>query len=246
MGSLKRPSKYRLDLLNGTLNLRPVYGLPPSRRILRSGNLGALSAQDIKGLREEVGINHYLDLRNQSELVPEQLRRRFRECGANWQWFPLGEFPARFREQSQPSSVDYSDYYLDILHNNSEILRDLLSFVGEAECRNFVFGCTLGKDRTGVVAFLLLALAGAPVSIIAGDYWLSKDYILQRADCLAPHWEKRGMNREAYLHRIVPHKETMYIFAQEIGLRFGDVTGYLKGIGVADATIRLIQRLLRE
>ncbi|MEJ7655383.1 MAG: tyrosine-protein phosphatase [Chloroflexia bacterium] len=52
-----------------------------------------------------------------------------------------------------------------------------------------VFHCGIGRDRTGIVTLLLLALVGVAPEEIASDYELSNDR-------LRPHWARFGRDDE--------------------------------------------------
>ena len=54
----------------------------------------------------------------------------------------------------------------------AQVLRDIA-----AAPANVLFHCTAGKDRTGMVAALLLSLAGVPRSDIVHDYAISARYL---------------------------------------------------------------------
>ena len=57
-----------------------------------------------------------------------------------------------------------------------------LPWIARAPDGGVLFHCHAGKDRTGLVAALLLALAGTPDEIIAQDYHLSYTYLLPTFD----------------------------------------------------------------
>ncbi|KAK0728637.1 protein-tyrosine phosphatase-like protein [Lasiosphaeria miniovina] len=68
----------------------------------------------------------------------------------------------------------YEAMYLDVLRLYGANLKVLLEHVRDEPAKGFLFHCTAGRDRTGVVAGLLMALAGAAADDIAHDYLLSR------------------------------------------------------------------------
>lgn len=64
-------------------------------------------------------------------------------------------------------------------------LRQVLSFIAAASPEPLLFHCVAGKDRTGLIAALLLALADATPAAIAGDYAVSAENL--RAAYLQRH-----------------------------------------------------------
>ncbi|KAK4241329.1 hypothetical protein C8A03DRAFT_30546 [Achaetomium macrosporum] len=69
----------------------------------------------------------------------------------------------------------YVKMYLDVLKVYRAAVMKVLEHVrdGRGE-EGFLFHCTAGRDRTGVVAGLLLSLAGASKETVALDYMLSR------------------------------------------------------------------------
>lgn len=62
-----------------------------------------------------------------------------------------------------------------VLEHVRHELRNVLSFIAAAPPEPLLFHCVAGKDRTGLVAALLLALADATPQAIAQDYAESAD-----------------------------------------------------------------------
>ena len=59
--------------------------------------------------------------------------------------------------------------YLIMLTTRQDAFRDIFTSIGAAEGA-VVFHCFAGKDRTGLVAALLLSLAGVPADHVAADF----------------------------------------------------------------------------
>ena len=66
-------------------------------------------------------------------------------------------------------------YYQDALRRWPERHAAVLSAIGQAQAGGVLFHCIRGNDRTGIVALLLLALAGVTSDDIIADYELSPD-----------------------------------------------------------------------
>ena len=108
-----------------------------------------------------------------------------------------------------------------------------------------LFHCSAGKDRTGVLAALLLDLAGVEHDAIVADY-------AQTADRMeAVFGRLRGAEWFARLSDEVPafvldaQASTMEKFLAALTERWGDAAGYLQFAGVADDSVDLARRLLR-
>src|SRR5438552_3177121 len=66
-------------------------------------------------------------------------------------------------------SPDMFERYLMILDNRPQAFHDIFDSVAEADGA-ILFHCYAGKDRTGMIAAMLLALAGVTPDDIAADY----------------------------------------------------------------------------
>jgi len=66
-------------------------------------------------------------------------------------------------------------YYPDALRRWPERHAAVVSAIARAQPGGVLFHCIRGHDRTGIVALLLLALAGAAPDEIVADYALSRD-----------------------------------------------------------------------
>ncbi|HLJ69285.1 MAG TPA: tyrosine-protein phosphatase [Chloroflexota bacterium] len=117
--------------------------------------------------------------------------------------------------------------------------------IAEAPSGAVLIHCMAGKDRTGIICALLLALAGVPNDTIAADYALT-------AECLRPfdeHWLENGpgerADRERDLVRASARADVMLEVLQYLHERHGGVEAYLLEAGVSAADIqRLRERLL--
>jgi protein-tyrosine phosphatase len=126
-----------------------------------------------------------------------------------------------------------------VLEHVRHELRHVLSAIAAAPAGALLFHCVAGKDRTGLIAALLLALADAEPQAIAGDYAMS-------SECL----------REGYLARypdVGPERILEALRCPEEGahnmLGFlaeaGGVFSYLTQIGLTAQEIRQLRTRLR-
>jgi hypothetical protein len=109
--------------------------------------------------------------------------------------------------------------------------------VAEAPEGGVLVHCHAGKDRTGVVVAVLLALAGVPKETIVADYALS-----QRV--LWPRWEADRLDAPTLPPPYAP-PEAMEEVLGWLEREHGGAEGYLRAIGLSDDQIgRLRERLL--
>jgi protein tyrosine/serine phosphatase len=97
-------------------------------------------------------------------------------------------------------------YYGDALRRWPERHAAVISAIARAQPGGVMFHCIRGYDRTGIIALLVLALAGAAPEEIAADYALSQDperdaYLASKNITLqdALLGALAGLNLESYL-----------------------------------------------
>ena len=162
----------------GALNARDLGGIPTAdgrqiRRgaLVRSGSIEGLHADGWSQL-EEYGIRTVIDLRNASEvkgdLAPrpasiETLRipldvSEDREFWSEWEAGPQFGTPL---------------YYGPHLERFPERSAEVVVAIARARPGGVLFHCAGGRDRSGQIAMLVLALAGVEPAEIARDYALT-------------------------------------------------------------------------
>ena len=70
---------------------------------------------------------------------------------------------------------DLGAHYVASLVDRTETLAEVIALLATAEHLPAVFHCTAGKDRTGMVAALVLSLVGVADDVIVEDYALTDD-----------------------------------------------------------------------
>lgn len=145
-------------------------GCTPYHRFVRCGGTRSLTQDDLDLFRDW-GVTRVLDLRGAVE--SPRLTCRF----SNQPWVTWVNVPLYDVDISSPAMVpaDNVDNYLvsSYLHmlSANQAIRRIFEFFSEArasECT--LFHCAAGMDRTGMVAMLLLDLAGVPREQIMADY----------------------------------------------------------------------------
>ncbi|KAK3378272.1 protein-tyrosine phosphatase-like protein [Podospora didyma] len=171
----------------GTFNTRDIGTITTSSTspkggirlgyVFRSGGFLSSSplGEDGKAvLTQKLGIKRIFDLRS----VGEHAGQPDPEIdGVENSWTPAEELEAvvalaDFVEGG--GEIGYEKMYLDVLSTYKRSIKGLLEHVRDRPDEPFLFHCTAGRDRTGVVAGLLMALAGADNDAIKLDYMLSR------------------------------------------------------------------------
>ena len=107
-----------------------------------------------------------------------------------------------------------------------------------------MFHCHAGKDRTGLVAALVLRLAGVSIKVIADDYAISRIRLQPRHE----QWLASAESEEdrARIERITATPAAaMQAVLEAIDSDYGGVEQYLLGGGLAPETLTAAWERLR-
>jgi protein-tyrosine phosphatase len=243
----------RLDW-EGCLNVRDLGGHPTEDGgetrmgvVVRADSVRRLTEAGWQSL-VDYGIRRILDLRLESELEED----------------PPGDLPVEVVHVSfledvplerqieifqrwidAPDDVTATrDGYLEMLETYRANVAAAISAVAGAPEGGVLVHCMGGKDRTGLVAALLLRLAGVSVADIAADYGLS-------AENIKPLWqvwvEDAGDENERELRRRLSASpaEAMAQVLETLERERGSVRQYLLDAGASDKDLDHVVARLR-
>ncbi len=233
--------------LEGTANTRELGSYPLADgsftiqgRLLRSDSLHALTERDKEKLYA-YGVRLALDLRSmgECEAYPSGLRgyRDIRYVHVHL----LDQVQSSGFQEVMPESM--GGMYIDRLdHSTASIAQALRAILACPACT--IFHCTAGKDRTGIIAMLILLLSGATVETVLMDYAVSYENIkemaaAQREAIIA----QTGQEIPEYVFRSDP--EQMQRAVDHLFQQYGSAEGYCKAIGLMDDEIQGLARTLR-
>ncbi|HEV2089277.1 MAG TPA: tyrosine-protein phosphatase [Cryptosporangiaceae bacterium] len=154
-------------------NVRDLGGLRTTdgsttrwRSVIRSDSLDRLAPAGWEAL-EGYGVRTVIDLRSDVEREAEPYA-----CGLKVVPVPIeDDTDEEFIQQWRPFSTPH--YYRAALERWPRRMAAALAAIAGAGPGGVVIHCGLGRDRTGLVVMLMLALAGVPPDEIATDYELS-------------------------------------------------------------------------
>ena len=241
---------------DGCVNVRDLGGLPTedggetqSGRVIRSDNLGYLTAAGWRTLVDHEVVR-IVDLRWPEEVASDPPRDVDIEVvgvsvlgdsmDASLAW--LRELDAHL-DDAEDVADHYAWSYVEFLERNRERFGRALAAIAEAD-GPVVIHCMGGKDRTGLVAALLLRMAGAELDAIGRDYALSgpnlavtlQEWIEQApTDRDRRRREKLSQTPAAGMRRVIDTIEE----------RYGSVAGYLEAAGVSAGQLDQLRSRLR-
>ena len=243
---------------DGCVNVRDLGGIPTedggttrSGAIVRADNVGALSADGWRAVANH-GVVRIVDLRYPEELAkdpPRDVAADVEVVHVSVLGPSINGNEEYFRElDAHVDAVeDIADHYLfsyvDFLERNRARFGEALAAVADAD-GPVVIHCMGGKDRTGLVAALLLRIAGVSLDAIGADYALSGPNLAPTRDpWLAKAPNERIRRRWEKLSETPAHAMAWVI--EEIEGRYGSVAGYLEAAGVSPAQIDRLRARLR-
>jgi protein-tyrosine phosphatase len=198
-------------------------------RVYRADSLGALAGDDWRRFLS-LGVHTVIDLRYPWEI----------EAGGRVPPWPGIDFHnlSIEHEPYDQTAIDaavepgrfFADRYAEVATDGAEELRRVLELIGAEAALPLAFHCKNGKDRTGIVAALVLSLLDVPRDEVIADFGLSNLATPAfHAEHLAsgrplPDWPGFGRAPD----------EAMQLFLGELDEAHGSVEAYARdGLGVS-------------
>lgn len=149
-------------------------------KVFRSGDISAVSDWDNTRL-DNLNMKTIIDLRS----LEESSSRPVAYTKANIISIPVpiggaDILPSRISAgemRKGDASLFMQDQYIQYIENDKELFAKALDVFLEEDNYPILFNCTLGKDRAGFLAMLLLSALDVPERDIIRDYVASNDYI---------------------------------------------------------------------
>lgn len=233
----------RLDFPD-LLNARDLGGYPTVdgavtrwRSLLRADDLAQLTPLGVEALRD-YGVTTVLDLRWAEEA------RRYPSLVRDVEEVRYLHMPLltatedEWRNRSGPVSKE--GWNCVALRQIRPELQQVLAAIAAAPPGPLLFHCVAGKDRTGLLAALLLALAEVTPEAIAGDYAESSSnlrdgYLKRYADADPAH----------IMEAIRCPEETVHSMLSFLAAA-GGVRAWLAGLGLTPGQLAALRARLRE
>jgi protein-tyrosine phosphatase len=231
----------------GTANFRDLGGLPTEDGgrirpglLFRSDTLQELTAADVDMLVRRLGLQLVVDLRAPEEAAGEGRGLLEGE--------PVRHVNLALHSRDQRPIPDLTadtlvQHYLGYLAVSAAAAAEAIRLL--AGGLPAVVHCAAGKDRTGVMAGLVLRAVGVPADVVAEDYARSAEAV--------PAIIARLRRLPAYADRIdlLPPEvhecraDTMAAFLRAVDEQYGSVSGFWREAGLEDDVVqRLRDRLV--
>lgn len=234
--------------VEGSYNVRDIGGYPTQdghytrwRVFVRAGNLDKVSPVGRQQLLD-FGVKTIIDIRDEWETqkFPDVFAQ---SASVTYLNLPLIGNSLSNDAQWKTTTQTYElldELYVTYLDHCQSQVRAIVAAIAESKPPT-LFHCHAGKDRTGLVAALLLGAVGVPAAVIAEDY---AETTLQIATLVA-QWRddalKQGQDIQHFERAVAAASETMISTLNYLQEQYGGVTNYLQHCGVAHSQLGQLQ-----
>lgn len=243
----------RLISLDAVHNFRDVGGYPTSdgrstrwRTLFRADGLYRLTDADLEVVRV-LGLRTVIDLRTDAELAE---RGTFPHERHAVQFHHVPVIDSTWQHLDRPDADDPVAFlewaYQDMLRQGPHRFVEAIETLSQPGALPAVFHCAAGKDRTGVLAMLLLGSLGVPHDYLVADYALTIEGIERMrawARRMAPEmWASMADTPSAFM---AAAPEAMERVIASITAH-GSIRDYTLGLGVSPEALERLSVALLE
>ncbi len=243
----------RVIPFEGVLNFRDLGGYPTADgrvtrwgRLYRSDVLHDLTPSDIEAFRG-LGIAAIVDLRNPAELLRTGRGLMGNEATRFVNVSVLSMTAVEEREDTSLLGDDYLwQRYLHYLDVGGDAFVQAVHEMAKSENYPLVFNCFFGKDRTGVLAALVLRSIGVERQSVIDDYAITAERVSLILDKLRRDPVHRDAIEQSDPLLFEAKPTTMARFLDELELRHGGARSWLLDAGVAREELDALSNELLE
>ena len=211
-------------------------------KLYRSDAIHFMTAEDVGFVLNDLGVVTVLDLRN-----AEEVEREGRGI--------IGQSPLKYHNVSlfggrsivpprpgEDPVARLTDNYQWMLRNTADKLAETVTTLAEPENLPAVFHCTAGKDRTGILAAILLGVLGVDEGQIMDDYSLTN----QVMDRLGQRLQARPGNEHRSADSFKVQPEPVALMLTDLRHRYGDPVSYVRSHGASAVAVDRLKGSLLE
>ena len=217
------------------------------RRLYRSSEIHYMTDADVTHARDSLGVTTAIDLRQPSVAARDGERYLTRPPVRyhNIALIDDGDAASDLEPADPiPMTVDYLQRLEQPQYGGGII--NAIKTIAEPDALPAVFHCSAGKDRTGLLAAVLLGVLGVADEDIVRDYAITARYMHRLVD----HWWLTDRKSSAkYFNRLPPYMydarpETMEYVLTTLYREYGSMQGYFEAQGGDAALIRRLEDIL--
>jgi len=217
------------------------------RRVFRSGEFARITESDFRRLVREIKLTSVLDLRSDFEVKHHGMGLL---AQTDIKYHNIAFMPAagdpESNERRFKEFTNLGEFYLFLLAGKSfnQGIIEALEVIAVPDNHPLVFNCAIGKDRTGILAAMLLSLLDVAEEDIIEDYTLSGPYMeemLRRISREPPAAEPRPTIPDIFWSAM---PESMALLLATLRREYGSIEGYLKAQGAQPSLVHRLEKAL--
>ena len=233
--------------LQGCVNFRDIGGYRNRQgqtvvwgKVFRSDSLHLMTDEDNRHVYQTLGVVTLIDLRNSSEAQRDEYSSSL-PTTASYQHVPfLEQHGIKTFKPGDDPAARLADIYLWILANSGQLIAEALTTLAEGDTA--LFHCTAGKDRTGVLAAIILGILDVDEEQTMADYLLTN----QTMDRLYPLLRSIPGNEERPRASFEAPPKAMEAMLSALANDYGGAQEYAMAHGVSTANIYQLRASLLE
>lgn len=206
--------------------------------VYRSGDLSSITPEGIQAIKC-LGIKKIFDMRSDPELIKYSSGDLPQIAGTEIISAPVfksedyspEQMAKRYKLYASGKTEAFMQLYTQIMDSGGPAFGTILRHIRDNPTEPCLFHCTAGKDRTGVLAALILRLMNASDDAITNDYALTRigrEPARERSITRLAREPMFAEAPEAMLNMLSCRAETMTAFLHVLDEEYGGAEGYLR------------------
>ena len=244
--------------VKGTFNFRDFGGYTSSDgnevssgMLFRSGSIDRVIESEAQRIQSELSIETIIDLRHPDELQDSDTRGVLVDLVPTRHMFSIINPQKTLLENRAELDILYGigqsgPRYFALLENSEPIWQQIVQKLIDPDSYPILAHCTAGKDRTGIIAALILDLVGVDQNTISIDYEMSSATVDQLFDYLVEAGRPPEGDVEVAKSRMLAPRKNMDDFLMLLHQKYGGAERYIKNLGFSDTDISIIKDFLNR
>jgi protein-tyrosine phosphatase len=199
-------------------------------------------------LKEEIRLASVIDLRS-SRTVEQLGVGPLNKVGVKYYSVPFVMIIESDSDKEKGRYENFSNsgevYLYRIRHKEyGRRIVEALEIIADPDNHPLVFHCNAGKDRSGILAAIVLGVLGVADEDIIKDYIMTAPYMKEFID----RWDKdprtADVNKNLPEYQLEATPESMALFLATLKREYGSVTGYIEAQGAKASFIHRLEKAL--
>jgi protein-tyrosine phosphatase len=203
--------------------------------VYRTGNTTHLTQDAAVALKNKLQIEKYIDFRSHKEVGAFGKPDVLMNAGIDWVHLEINPNDPMFATVPKPNAEDWTGMYIRLFKNNID---QWVGFIHEilSTKNSMMYGCVLGKDRTGIATSLLLTTLDVHEEHVTRDYATTTDNMERRFyDRFVTFWgDVKMSHEETFHHYLAAHPEIIQGFVKYLREQDEEIYQLLSKHGMKD------------